>query len=101
MSDIEINRGIELLLNGGKQKEQPKPKPETLKVVLDKTVSFLRREIKFYFKINTYHENNEDSEEETYSMHPELMYDEHGNLLTDQLIAFKFDNSEDIEPLDD
>ena len=49
----------------------------------------------------TYHENNEDSEEETYSMHPELMYDEHGNLLTDQLIAFKFDNSEDIEPLDD
>ena len=34
-------------------------------------------------------------------MHPELMYDEHGNLLTDQLIAFKFDNSEDIEPLDD
>mgnify|MGYP005752946159 CR=1 FL=1 len=50
----------------------------------------------------TYHENNEDSEEEeTYSMHPELMYDEHGNLLTDQLIAFKFDNCEDIEPLDD
>ena len=49
----------------------------------------------------TYHENNETSEEETYSMHPELMYDEHGNLLTDQLIAFKFDNSEDIEPLDD
>ena len=49
----------------------------------------------------TYHENNESSEEETYSMHPELMYDEHGNLLTDQLIAFKFDNSEDIEPLDD
>ena len=48
-----------------------------------------------------YHENNEDSVEESYSMHPELMYDEHGNLLTDQLIAFKFDNSEDIEPLDD
>ena len=49
----------------------------------------------------TYHENNESSEDEGYSMHPELMYDEHGNLLTDQLIAFKFDNSEDIEPLDD
>ena len=48
----------------------------------------------------TYHENNE-SEEESYTMHPELMYDEHGNLLTDQLIAFRFDNSEDIEPLDD
>lgn len=52
LSDIEINRGIELLLNGGKQKEQPKPKPETFKVVLDKTVSFLRREIKFYFKVS-------------------------------------------------
>ena len=47
----------------------------------------------------SYHENN-DSEEE-YTMHPELMFDEHGNLLTDQLIAFRFDNSEDIEPLDD
>jgi|TARA_A100001388_G_scaffold55529_1_gene38206 hypothetical protein len=52
LSDIKINRGIELLLNGGKKKEQPKPKPETFKVVLDKTVSFLRREIKFYFKIS-------------------------------------------------
>ena len=34
------------------EKPEPKPKPETLKVVLDKTVSFLRREIKFYFKVS-------------------------------------------------
>ncbi len=65
-------------------------------LVVGTMLGWIAREYMF-----TYHENNESSEDEVYSMHPELMYDEHGNLLTDQLIAFKFDNSEDIEPLDD
>ena len=65
-------------------------------LVVGTMLGWIAREYMF-----TYHENNESSEDEVYSMHPELMYDEHGNLLTDQLIAFRFDNSEDIEPLDD
>ena len=41
------NRGIEVILNGGKKK-QPKP----FQIVLEKMVCFFKREVNIYFKFS-------------------------------------------------
>jgi hypothetical protein len=47
--NIQVNRGLELFLNGGKRKQ-----PKTYHVNLKKVVSFLKREvtINFEFSLN-------------------------------------------------
>lgn len=44
--------------------------------------------------------NYHDNDNSSYTMHPE-MYDEDGNILADQLIAFRFENSEDDDDYHD
>ena len=46
-SKSHCNRGIELILNGGKKK-QPKP----FQIVLEKMVCFFKREVNIYFKFS-------------------------------------------------
>jgi hypothetical protein len=47
--NIQVNRGLELFLNGGKRKQ-----PKTCHINVNKVVSFLKREvtIKFEFSLN-------------------------------------------------
>jgi hypothetical protein len=48
MSDLEINKGVELILRkGGKKSEKPK----ILDINFGKTVSLFKREINFYLKV--------------------------------------------------
>ena len=45
--DRDVNRGVELILNGGKKK-QSKP----FHIVFEKMVCFLRREVTIYFEFS-------------------------------------------------
>ena len=45
-SDIPTNRGIELLLNGGKRKRK------SFYIILDKVVSFFNTEIDIHFELS-------------------------------------------------
>jgi hypothetical protein len=46
-NDNRINRGIDLILNGGKRKQ-----PKTFHIILDKVVCFLKREVTIYFEFS-------------------------------------------------
>lgn len=46
-NDNRINRGIDLILNGGKRKQ-----PKTFHIILDKVVCFLKREVAIYFEFS-------------------------------------------------
>jgi hypothetical protein len=48
-SDLEINRGIELLLRNRGRKSQ---KPKTFQVKFGKMISLLKREFHFYIEFN-------------------------------------------------
>ena len=43
----EVNRGVELILNGGKKK-QPKP----FHIIFEKMVCFFKREVTIYFEFS-------------------------------------------------
>jgi hypothetical protein len=45
--NIRINRGLELILNGGKRKQ-----PKTFHIILDKVGCFLKREVTIYFEFS-------------------------------------------------
>ena len=45
--DYDVNRGVELILNGGKKK-QSKP----FHIVLEKMVRFFKREVTIYFEFS-------------------------------------------------
>jgi len=68
-SNLEINRGFEFILNGGKKK-QVKP----VSFVFDKIFNLFNREIP--------------------RPHPE-MFDPNGNLVPDEIVAFRFENNYD------
>jgi hypothetical protein len=46
-NSAHINRGFELILNGGKKKQ-----PKTFHIILDKVVFFLKRELTIYFEFS-------------------------------------------------
>jgi hypothetical protein len=45
--NTRINRGLDLILNGGKRKQ-----PKTFHIILDKVACFLKREVTIYFEIS-------------------------------------------------
>lgn len=45
--NIQVNRGFELLLNGGKRKQ-----PKNYHIIFEKLVCFLRREVTIYFEFS-------------------------------------------------
>jgi hypothetical protein len=46
-NNIHINRGFELILNGGKRKQ-----PKDFHIIYEKLVCFLRREVTIYFEFS-------------------------------------------------
>lgn len=46
-NNIHVNRGVELILNGGKRKQ-----PKDFHIIYEKLVSFLRREVTIYFEFS-------------------------------------------------
>ena len=49
LSDSALNRGVEILLNGGKRKPTP---PKTFQVKFGKMVRFLKREMHLYLEFS-------------------------------------------------
>jgi len=46
-NDEHLNRGIELILHGGKKKQ-----PKNFHIILEKLVCFLKREVTIYFEFS-------------------------------------------------
>ena len=46
VTDREVNRGVELILNGGKKQTQP------FHVIFEKMVCFFKREVTIYFEFS-------------------------------------------------
>ena len=46
VKDREVNRGVELILNGGKKQTQP------FHIIFEKMVCFFRREVTIYFEFS-------------------------------------------------
>jgi hypothetical protein len=58
---MPINRGVELILHGGKRKTEP---PKTFQVMFGKMVRFLKREVHLYleFSLDIKKDNPEEDE---------------------------------------
>ena len=46
VKDREVNRGVELILNGGKKQSQP------FHIIFEKMVCFFKREVTIYFEFS-------------------------------------------------
>jgi|TARA_B100002019_G_scaffold176028_1_gene152117 hypothetical protein len=61
LSKSALNRGVEILLNGGKRKPEP---PKTFQVKFGKMVRFLKRELHLYLEFSLDIKKDDPEEDE-------------------------------------